>query len=80
MKIYTNGTRFKNYSSYEIQKNRPYDYANKGLLNRLVSRRISCTTNPILKYVLQFVEQSLIFQMKYVDMLQNVFNYNWKNR
>lgn len=80
MKIYTNGTRFKNYSSYEIQKNRPYDYANKGLLNRLVSRRISSTTNPILKYVLQFVEQSLIFQMKYVDMLQNVFNYNWKNR
>ena len=80
MKIYTNGTRFKNYGLYEIQKNRPYDYANKGLLNRIVSRRISRTTNPILKYVLQFVEQSLIFQMKYVDMLQNVFNYNWKNR
>lgn len=80
MKVLPNGTRFKNYGDYEIQKNRPYDYATKGLLSKLLSRRITRTDNPILKYVLQFVEQSLIFQMKYIDMLQNIFNYNWRNR
>ncbi len=80
MKIYANGTRFNRYGDYETQLHRPYDYANNGLLRHIMSRRIVNTNNPVLKYILQIVEQSLVFQMKYVDMLQNVFNYNWKNR
>ena len=47
MKVLPNGTRFKNYGDYEIQKNRPYDYATKGLLSKLMSRRITRTDNPI---------------------------------
>ena len=80
MTIKPNGTRYSNKGLYEKQLNRPYDYAREGLLKHIMSRRITRSRNPILQYVLQIVEQSLIFQMKYVDILQNIHNYNWKNR
>ena len=78
--VYTNGKRFESYRLYENQLHRRYDYANEGLLKHLVSPRLRDTRNPILKYMLSYVERSLIFTMKSVDILQNFHNYNWKNR
>lgn len=75
-----NATRFNNNRLWEHRLHRPYDYANEGLLRHMMSPRITRTTNPILKYMLGFVETSFVFIMKYVDMLQNYWNYNWKNR
>jgi hypothetical protein len=80
MIVKTNGTKFEDYRLYETQLNRPYDYAHDGLLKNLMSRRIIKSKNTFLQYMLQVVEQSLIFQLKYVDKLQNVFNYNLSNR
>lgn len=79
-KIYTNGTRFESYRLFENQLHRRYDYANEGLLKHLISPRLRNTQNPVLKYVLLYIERNLIFAMKTVDILQNFHNYNWKNR
>ena len=65
---------------WEHKLHQPYDYANDGLLRHLMSPRIVQSTNPITVFVLRFVENSLIYAMKYVDKLYNFFNYNWKNR
>ncbi len=79
-KVYTNGTRFESYRHYENQLHRRYDYKNEGLLKLLISPRLRDTRNPILKYMLSYIESSLVFAMKSVDILQNFHNYNWKNR
>lgn len=80
MEVLRNGTRFDNYRLYETKLHTRYDYANEGLLRHLVSPRIRNTKNPILRFMLAYIEQSLIFSMKSVDILQNFYNYNWKNR
>lgn len=80
MEVLRNGTRFDNYRLYETKLHTRYDYANEGLLRHLVSPRIRNTKNPILRFMLAYTEQSLIFAMKTVDILQNFYNYNWKNR
>ena len=78
--IYTNGTRFNSYRLFEKRLHTRYDYANDGLLKHLISRRIRDTKNPVLRYILNYMESSFIFAMKTVDILQNIHNYNWKNR
>lgn len=78
--VYTNGLRFNSYRLYETRLHMPYDYANDGLLKHMISPRIRDTKNPVLKYMLHYVESSLVFVMKSVDILQNIHNYNWKNR
>lgn len=80
MEIRNNGTRFINYDRWEDIKHMPYDYTKHGLLNHIMSNHIVNTTNPILKVILQFVESSLFFVMKYTDMLKNFKNTHWKNR
>jgi hypothetical protein len=45
-----------------------------------MSKQIVNTTNPALKVLLQFVESSLFFVMKYTDILKNFKNIHWKNR
>jgi hypothetical protein len=65
---------------WERKLHQPYDYANDGLLGHLMSPRITQSKNPITVFVLRFVENSLVYAMKYVDKLYNFFNYNWKNR
>ena len=80
MEIRTNGTRFKNYNKWEIIKQASYDYENEGLLNKIMSEPIVNTTNPLLKLLLDFVETSLVFVMKYTDVLKNFKNPHWKNR
>ena len=80
MEIRANGTRFNNYYKWETVKHTPYDYAKNGLLKYIMSPAIVNTNNPILITVLQFVESSLMFVMKYIDILKNFKNIHWKNR
>ena len=78
--IRTNGTRYINYDKWNKTKNEPYDYAKHGLLNKILSNRIVNTDNDILKVMLDFYEKSMVFLMKYVDVLKNFKNIHWKNR
>jgi hypothetical protein len=80
MEVRNNGTRFINYNAWEVVKNEPYDYAKNGLLRHIMSPAIVNTNNGVLKVILQFVESSLIFVMKYTDVLKNFKNIHWKNR
>ena len=80
MEIRNNGTRFYNYDKWEIKKHESYNYMKNGLLNHIMSNQIVNTNNTILKVILQFVESSLFFVMKYTDILKNFKNIHWKNR
>ena len=80
MIVLRNGTRYDSYRLYEHRLHTRYDYANEGLLKHLISPRIRDTKNKVLRFILAYVEQSLVFAMKTVDILQNFHNYNWKNR
>jgi hypothetical protein len=80
MEVRSNGERYKCYKSYERTLHEPYDYERFGLNNKILSHKLTNTKNPILKGILDIYEKNLVFLMKYVDVLQNIFNYNWKNR
>lgn len=80
MELRPNGTRFREYRNWEHTKYAPYDYTKDGILSKTISPVILNTTNPALKTLLQYIETSLVFAMKYVDMLKNFKNIHWKNR
>lgn len=80
MEANTNGNRFKNYYLWEDKKNMPYDYSREGLLKYIMSPVILNTKNPALKTLLNYIESSMIFVMKYTDILKNFKNIHWKNR
>ena len=80
MRVNENGHRYVSYSRWERALHRPYDYANKGLMKRLVSNRLANTRNPITRYMMDIEEYSIVFVLKYIDILNNFFNYNWRNR
>lgn len=74
------GTRYKYYDEYENKKNQPYNYEKYGLLNKIISSKITNTNNSILRVILAYYEKSLVFLLKYIDRLKNFKNYNWVNR
>ena len=80
MEARSNGTRFIEYRQWENTKNTPYDYAKDGLLKHIMSPAIVNTTNSILRYLLDYIESSLMFVMKYTDILKHFKNPHWKNR
>ena len=80
MEIRNNGTRYINYDAWENVKIPSYNYAKNGLLRLIMSPVIVNTPNRILKYMLQYVENSLVFTMKYVDILKYFKNPHWRNR
>lgn len=80
MKIQENGTYTSRYRLWERKLHQPYDYAHDGLVNKILSHKIYNTTNPFLRYILNIYEQSLVYCMRYVDILANFINYNWRNR
>lgn len=80
MEVRGNGTRFINYDKWEYIRHAPYNYRKEGLLIKIMSPSIVNTTNPMLKVIVQFVESSLVFLMKYVDILKNFKNIYWTNR
>ena len=75
-----NGTKYIDYKSWESIKQAPYDYKNSGLLNKIVSKTIANTDNPILQIVLKFYESSIVFLLEYVDILKHFKDVHWKNR
>lgn len=80
MEARSNGMRFLEYRKWESAKNVSYDYAKDGLLRHIMSPAIVNTTNSVLKYLLNYIESSLIFVMKYIDILKNFKNPHWRNR
>lgn len=80
MKVSENGRYYERYRFWEKKKNQPYDYKHEGLLKRIMSHKIIESENAPLQYMLQTLEQSLLYCMNYIDVLNNYFNYNWKNR
>ena len=80
MEVNGNGKRFDNYYKWESVSYTKYDYTKHGLLKHIMSPMIVNTTNPLLGILLQFVESSLVFAMKYTDILKNFKNIHWKNR
>lgn len=80
MEVRGNGTRFNNYYKWETVNLTEYDYAKHGLLKHLMSPTILNTSNSLLQVLLKFVESSLVFAMKYTDIIKNFKNIHWKNR
>ena len=77
---YRNGHRYVSYRKWDRALHQPYDYENGGLVRRLVSNRVADTTNPVTRKMLDIMEYSIVYVLKYIDVLENFFNYNWKNR
>lgn len=75
-----NGTRFKDYCLWEKRLYTPYDYEREGLLKHIMSPVILDAKSTPVKTLLQYMESSLVFVMKYVDVLKNFKNIHWKNR
>lgn len=75
-----NGRHYEEYRHWNKLLHQPYDYKNEGLLNRIMSHKIWGTKNPFLKYILRFVESSLIYCMQSADQLAHFYDYNWRNR
>ena len=80
MEYNTNGTRFRDYCLWEKKKYAPYDYARNGLLKHIMSPTILETKNQPLKVLLDYLESSFVFVMKYIDMLKHFKNPHWRNR
>ena len=80
MEVRQNGTRYLYYDKWETRKDRPYNYAREGLLKRIMSATILETTNPLLRRVLNFFEDSLVFLQKYVDVLAHFKDIHYRNR
>ncbi len=75
-----NGTRYEKYKLWEITKQTPYDYKEDGLVKRIISKPIANTDNPILQKVLKFYESSIVFLLKYIDILKHFKDVHWRNR
>lgn len=80
LRQYSNNYSRRNYGLWDDRKNMPYDYEKEGLLSRIMSHTIVQTRNPLLRKMLGFYEGSLVWVMKYVDVLRNFKNIHWKNR
>lgn len=80
MEVRQNGTRYIYHDLWETRKNQPYNYARDGLLKRIMSASILKTNNPLLSRVLEFVEDSMVFLQKYVDILKHFKDIHYRNR
>lgn len=74
------GTRYREYKKWESTKQTPYDYQANGLVSKILSKPIAETENPILRMVLKYYESSIIFLLKYVDVLKHFKDVHWRNR
>lgn len=80
MEYRENGSRYNRYYLWDNVKNQEYDYKNKGLIQYIMSSKIVNSENHILRTILSYFEQSIVFLLKYVDRLKHFKNYHWKNR
>ena len=75
-----NGQRFETYKAWENVYAPEYDYANEGIVKRILSKPIAESQNPILKLALNIYESCIVFMLKSIDILKNFKNIHWKNR
>lgn len=80
MIIRENGTRYKEYNKWNNLEYTDYDYEKYGITNRTMSPAIINGSNPITNIILQCFDKSIIFVLKYIDVLKNFKNIHWKNR
>ena len=80
MEAFKNGERYEAYKEWDALKNTPYDYERKGLLDKIMSKRIAKSENKVLKPFLKYYEQCIVFMLKYVDELKYYKNFLHKNR
>ena len=81
--IRPNGTRYRDYKKDYYKKktgDKRYDYEQSGILQNIMSRKIVETKNEVLQYILDYLERSIIFLLKYTDELKNFKNFHYKNR
>lgn len=71
------GTKYENINQHDIIKHKPYAYK-KNFLKQLLPAVITSTTNKTTKLVLDFVEQSMLFLISYVDELKHFKNPHFK--
>lgn len=75
-----NGTRYNRYRKWNSTLHQPYDYENDGLLKHIMSHKLWNSKNPVLQYILGYVEKSLVFCLKVASNLEHFYNYNRNNR
>ena len=75
-----NGDRFNSYKLWETTQQTPYDYEQNGIAKHIFSKPLANTDNPVLQTVLKFYEGSIIFLLKYIDMLKYFKDVHWINR
>lgn len=80
MKTYENGHRFINYDEYEHRLHQPYNYTKHGLLQHLMSHKITESKNKPLRIILKFVNDSFVQLLHYIDQLRYFKVYTWRNR
>lgn len=72
------GTKYDYISKCEQSKYAPYDYKNKGILPQVLPKVITQTKNKTTQIVLQLIETTTIFLLKYVDELKYFKNWNYR--
>ena len=80
MIVLDNGHRYKKYKDYSRELNTPYDYEKNGLLNKMMSFKISQSKSPVLRMMYEYYEKSLIFLLQQVDVVAHYKDIVWKNR
>lgn len=80
MIIRDNGTRYNEYYQWDNIEYRKYDYSKTGIVNRIMSPVITNGTNPITNIILQCFDKSIVFVLKYIDVLKNFKNIHLNNR
>jgi hypothetical protein len=80
MKTYPNGHRYKYTKLYDDALNQPYDYSDDGLLQHLMSARVTSTPNQITKFIVGVFEKSVCMLLRLTDVLANFKNPYFRNR
>ena len=80
MEANANGTRYRNYYKWDKRHNEPYNYEVDGLRSKIMSHKIWSTKNKALRYIVDYIEKSLVFCLKATDQVKQFFNYNYYNR
>lgn len=80
MEVKPNGDRYNCFKKWESRKHMPYDYANEGLVNKIMSNKIYNTENPILRGLISVFEQAIVCCLKYADVLANYKDFRNRNR
>lgn len=69
------GTRYHEHDFIEVRKHHPYDYKKEGILTKYLPEVITKANNETTRYVLTWVDASLVWLSEYIDYLKNFKNF-----